>query len=63
MNDGYMYIHISIILVLITVMISIFIYGIGLFIRHKWPNLNSQMGLFYFLIAVVWLGLVFLMTH
>ena len=63
MKEGYMYVHISIILVLITVMISIVIYSIGLFIRHKWPNLNSQMGLFYFLIAIVWLGLGFLFTY
>ena len=63
MDEGYMYVHISVILVLITVVISISIYSIGLFIRHKWPHLNSQMGLFYFLIAIVWLSLVVLMLN
>jgi len=63
MDEGYMYIHISIILVLATVMVSIFIYGIGLFFKGFWPYLGVRMGIFYSLIAVVWLGLGYLLFN
>ena len=46
----------TIVLVFVALMTSIFVYGIGLFMRGRWPNLDVRMGVFYFLISMIWLG-------
>ena len=53
--EYYVSIHMSIVIVLVALMFSIFIYGVSLFVRGMWPHLNVRMGVFYSLIALVWL--------
>jgi len=53
--EYYVSIHMTIVIVLIALMFSIFIYGVSLFVRVMWPHLNVRMGVFYSLIALVWL--------
>jgi len=55
-TSSYLYIHMTIVLVFVALMTSIFVYGIGLFMRGRWPNLDVRMGVFYFLISMIWLG-------
>jgi len=61
--EYYVSIHMSIILVLFTVMVSIFVYGIHLFISGMWPHLHQRAGVFYVLIAILWLGTGWLLIN
>ena len=54
--EYYVSIHMSIILVALSMMVTIILYVTPLLVKYKWPNMNLKMGVFYFLIAVVWLG-------
>jgi len=53
--EYYVSIHMTVVIVLVALMLSIFIYGVSLFVRGMWPHLNVRMGVFYSLIALVWL--------
>ena len=53
--EYYVSIHMTVVIVLVALMLSIFIYGVSLFVRGMWPHLNVRMGVFYSLIAVIWL--------
>jgi len=55
MASSYLYIHMTLVLLLASLMVSIFVYGIGLFMRAKWPHLDVRMGVFYFIIGMIWL--------
>jgi len=46
----------SIILVVVSIMVTVILYVTPLLVQYKWPNMNLKMGVFYALIAVVWLG-------
>ena len=53
--EYYVSIHMTVVIVLVALMLSIFIYGVSLFVRGMWPHLNVRMGVFYSLMAIVWL--------
>lgn len=61
--EYYVSIHTTVVIVAISVIFSIFIYGISLFVRGMWPNLNVRMGVFYSLIALVWLFTALLLIN
>jgi len=52
--EYYVSIHMTVVIVLVALMLTIFIYGVSLFIRGMWPNLSIRMGVYYFLMAIVW---------
>jgi archaellum biogenesis protein FlaJ (TadC family) len=54
--EYYVSIHMSIILVVVSIMVTVILYVTPLLVQYKWPNMNLKMGVFYALIAVVWLG-------
>ena len=35
---------------------TVILYITPLLVQYKWPNMNIKMGIFYALIAVIWLG-------
>jgi hypothetical protein len=63
MMEYYVSIHMTVVTVLVALMFTIFIYGISLFIRGMWPHLNVRMGVFYVLIAILWLGTSWLLIN
>ncbi len=54
--EYYVSIHMSIILVVVSIMVTVILYVTPLLVQYKWPDIGIKMGVFYFLIAVVWLG-------
>ncbi len=54
--EYYVSIHMSIILIALSMMVTIILYVTPLLAQYKWPNIGIKMGIFYSLIAIIWLG-------
>ena len=54
--EYYVSIHMSIILIAVSMIATVILYITPLLVQYKWPNMNIKMGIFYALIAVIWLG-------